>query len=58
MLTVVPGEGSGHEGGKGASSSLLDEIVLEGARHAMALERAACLLASRIAFVTVDGVGA
>jgi hypothetical protein len=36
MLTVVPGEGSGHEGGKGGSSSLIDEIVREGARRMLA----------------------
>ena len=35
MLTVVPGEGSGHEGGKD-SSSLIDEIVREGARRMLA----------------------
>ena len=27
MLTVVPGDGSGHEGDKDGSSSLIDEIV-------------------------------
>jgi putative transposase len=37
MLTVVPGDGSGHEGGKdGASPSLIDEIVREGARRMLA----------------------
>jgi hypothetical protein len=37
MLTVVPGEGSGHEGGKdGSSPSLIDEIVREGARRMLA----------------------
>ena len=36
MLTVVPGEGSGHEGGKGGSPSLIDEIVREGARRMLA----------------------
>src|SRR5206468_9677389 len=36
MLTVVPGEGSGHEGGKGHSPSLIDEIVREGARRMLA----------------------
>jgi transposase-like protein len=35
MLTVVPGGGSGHEGGKD-SSSLIDEIVREGARRMLA----------------------
>ena len=35
MLTVVPGDGSGHEAGKG-SSSLIDEIVREGARRMLA----------------------
>jgi len=36
MLTVVPGDGSGHEGGKGGSPSLIDEIVREGARRMLA----------------------
>jgi putative transposase len=36
MLTVVPGEGSGHEGGKDGSASLIDEIVREGARRMLA----------------------
>ena len=37
MLTVVPGDGSGHEGGKkDGSSSLIDEIVREGARRMLA----------------------
>jgi transposase-like protein len=36
MLTVVPGEGSGHDDGKGASPSLIDEIVREGARRMLA----------------------
>src|SRR6185437_6259205 len=36
MLTVVPGEDSGHEDGKGASASLIDEIVREGARRMLA----------------------
>jgi transposase-like protein len=36
MLTVVPGEGSGHEGGKDSSPSLIDEIVWEGARRMLA----------------------
>src|SRR5215831_8607087 len=36
MLTVVPGEGSGHEGGKDGPSSLIDEIVREGARRMLA----------------------
>jgi transposase-like protein len=35
MLTVVPGEGSGHEGGKDGLS-LIDEIVREGARRMLA----------------------
>jgi transposase-like protein len=34
MLTVVPGDG--HEGGKDASPSLIDEIVREGARRMLA----------------------
>jgi transposase-like protein len=36
MLTVVPGDGSGHDGGKDGSSSLIDEIVREGARRVLA----------------------
>jgi putative transposase len=36
MLTVVPGENSGHEDGKGASPSLIDEVVREGARRMLA----------------------
>jgi predicted amidohydrolase len=36
MLTVVPGDGSGHEGGKDGSLSLIDEIVREGARRMLA----------------------
>src|ERR1700745_2669172 len=36
MLTVVPGEGSGHEDGNGVSPSLIDEIVREGARRMLA----------------------
>ena len=36
MLTVVPGEGSGREGGKDGSLSLIDEIVREGARRMLA----------------------
>jgi hypothetical protein len=33
-LTVVPGDGSDHEGGKKDDSpSLIDEVVLEGARR-------------------------
>jgi transposase-like protein len=36
MLTVVPGDGSGHEGGKDGSLSLIDEIVGEGARRMLA----------------------
>jgi transposase-like protein len=37
MLTVVPGEGSGHEGGKkDGPASLIDEIVREGARRMLA----------------------
>ena len=35
MLTVVPGEGSGHEAGQD-SSPLIDEIVREGARRMLA----------------------
>ena len=36
MLTVVPGEGSGHAGGEDSSPSLIDEIVREGARRMLA----------------------
>jgi transposase-like protein len=36
MLTVVPGEGSGHESGKDGSPPLIDEIVREGARRMLA----------------------
>src|SRR4249919_301489 len=36
MLTVVPGDGSGHKGGKDGSPSLIDEIVRQGARRMLA----------------------
>jgi transposase-like protein len=36
MLTVVPGDGSGHEDRKDSSPSLIDEIVREGARRMLA----------------------
>jgi predicted amidohydrolase len=36
MLTVVPGDGSGHDGGKDGLPSLIDEIVREGARRMLA----------------------
>ena len=36
MLTVVPGDGPGHESGKDGASSLIDEIVREGARRMLA----------------------
>jgi hypothetical protein len=36
MLTVVPGDGAGDESGKDGSSSLIDEIVREGARRMLA----------------------
>ena len=36
MFTVVPGDGPGHEDGKGVSPSLIDEIVREGARRMLA----------------------
>jgi putative transposase len=36
MLTVVPGDDSGHEGGKDHTPSLIDEIVREGARRMLA----------------------
>src|SRR5438552_6249570 len=41
MLTVVPGDGSGHEGGKDGTPSLIDEIVREGARRMLAEARQA-----------------
>jgi hypothetical protein len=36
MLGVVPGDSSGHEGGKDSSPSLIDDIVREGARRMLA----------------------
>src|SRR5207342_1267130 len=36
MLTVVPGDGSGHKGGKDGSPSVIDELVREGARRMLA----------------------
>ena len=36
MFTVVSGDGSGYEDGKGVSPSLIDEIVREGARRMLA----------------------
>jgi transposase-like protein len=36
MLTVVPDDCPGHQGGKGASPSLIDELVREGARRMLA----------------------
>ncbi len=36
VLTVVAGDGSGHEGRKDGSPSLIDEIVREGARRMLA----------------------
>ena len=36
MLTVVPGDDSGHESGKDGSASLIDQIVREGARRMLA----------------------
>jgi putative transposase len=36
MLTVVPGDGSGEEGARDGSPSLIDEIVREGARRMLA----------------------
>ena len=36
MLTVVPGDGSGHEEGQDGTASLIDEIVREGARRMLA----------------------
>jgi transposase-like protein len=36
MLTVVPGDGSGHEEGQDGPASLIDEIVREGARRMLA----------------------
>ena len=47
MLAVVPGDGSGREGGKNGSSSLTDEIVREGAwrmpAEALRAEGSACI---------------
>ena len=36
MLTVVPGDASGHEEGQDGPASLIDEIVREGARRMLA----------------------
>lgn len=36
MLTTFPGDGCGHESGKGRASSLIDEIVREGAPRMLA----------------------
>lgn len=38
MLTVVLGDGSGEEGARDGSPSLIDEIVREGARRMLAEE--------------------
>ena len=38
MLTVVLGDGSGEEGARDGSPSLIDEIVREGARRMLADE--------------------
>jgi len=58
MLTVVAGDGSGHEGGKDSSSSLIDEIVREGARRMLAEALAAEVDAYIAAFAAErDGNG-
>jgi putative transposase len=58
MLTVVPGEGSGHEGGKDGSASLIDESVREGARRMLAGALAAGVDAYIAAFAAErDGNG-
>src|SRR5215475_12738457 len=55
MLTVVSGDGSGHEGGKDASPSLIDEIVREGARRMLAQALAAEVDAHIAAFAAERG---
>src|SRR5690348_11623659 len=55
MLTVVPGEGSGREGGKDGSPSLIDEIVREGARRMLAEALAAEVDAYIAQFVAERG---
>jgi putative transposase len=55
MLTVVPGEGSGHEGGKDGSPSLIDEIVREGARRMLAEALAAEVDAYIVQFTAERG---
>src|SRR5438046_7949058 len=58
MFTVVPGDGSGHESGKGGSPSLIDEIVREGARRMLAEALAAEVDAYIAAFASErDGAG-
>ena len=61
MLTVVPGVGSGHEGGEASSPSLIDEIdeiVREGARRMLAEALRAEVDAYVAAFTAeVDGDG-
>jgi transposase-like protein len=55
MLTVVPGDGPGHEGGKDGSRSLIDEIVREGARRMLAEALAAEVDAYIAQFVAERG---
>src|SRR6266699_1667462 len=57
MLTVVPGDGSGHEGGKEGSPSLIDEIVREGARRMLAEALAAEVDAYIAQFAAEGGEG-
>jgi transposase-like protein len=57
MLTVVPGDGSGHEGGNEGSSSLIDEIVREGARRMLAEALAAEVDAYIAQFAAERGEG-
>jgi hypothetical protein len=48
MLTVVPGDGCGHEGGKDCSPSLIDEVVREGARRMLAEVNAFLVMAFKL----------
>jgi transposase-like protein len=57
MLTVVPGDGSGHEGGNEGSSWLIDEIVREGARRMLAEALAAEVDAYIAQFAAERGEG-
>ncbi len=57
MLTVVPADGSGHEGRKDSSRSLIEEIVREGARRMLAEALAAEVDACIAAFAAERGEG-